>query len=248
LDWLGNRRADKRVLIGQSVRFRGTDLKIVGVFAPDDRRYASLELGHSVFMPALTMKKHFEGYDPNLQTLRLSVDPESHEVTTAEMREGLIAKHRGVEDFDYVVSDWVASVKRMLANVTLLICTVSLMTFFAGSVSIMNVMLCGLSERIRDIGIHKTLGASRLCIFVQFMAESITLSFLGGLLGGVVGILPIFFKDEIRASTQGVVQPVLYWNYVAICLIVFCLVGFVSGVYPALKAAKLAPVDALRYG
>lgn len=111
----------------------------------------------------------------------------------------------------------------------------------------MNVMLSSISERIHEIGVRKALGAKRLQIFIQFTVETVTLSGTGGVIGMVAGMAPLLFKETISRSTDGAVEPTLYLTHLFGVAGIIVVVGIFFGLYPAVKAARMNPVDALRY-
>jgi putative ABC transport system permease protein len=111
----------------------------------------------------------------------------------------------------------------------------------------MNVMLSSISERIHEIGVRKALGAKRLQIFVQFTVETVTLSCVGGIAGMALGLTPLLFREVIKKATDGAAEPTLYLSYLFGVFGIIVLVGICFGLYPALKASRMNPVDALRY-
>ncbi len=124
---------------------------------------------------------------------------------------------------------------------------ISVISLLVGGLSIMNVMLSSISERIKEIGIRKSLGATSIDIFVQFLTESLTLCVIGGAAGSLVGILPVFFKESVKASTQGAVEPTIYIAHFMYVFIIIVGLGVIFGLYPAFKASRMDPIDALRY-
>jgi len=109
-----------------------------------------------------------------------------------------------------------------------------------GGVGVMNIMLVSVTERTREIGIRKAIGARKVIILTQFLIESMVISFLGGICGVFAGILVSRFKIDG-------VKPVLASYSIPLALGVAISVGIVAGFYPAYRAASLRPIDALRY-
>jgi putative ABC transport system permease protein len=111
----------------------------------------------------------------------------------------------------------------------------------------MNVMLSSLSERLHEIGVRKAIGASTRQIFVQFLTETVVLSFSGGTIGALIGSLPAWLADSIYKATGETIRPQLEFVHIIFVFVIVVLVGIIFGLYPAIKAARLNPVEALRY-
>jgi len=130
----------------------------------------------------------------------------------------------------------------MAAALSSFLTAVALISLLVGSIGIMNIMLVSVTERTREIGVLKSLGFTGFDILFLFMIESILLGVFGGVLGGAVGIAGAYTVESLLSLP--VVFPL---SLIAAGFIVAVAVGFVSGVYPARKAAKMKPVDSLRY-
>jgi putative ABC transport system permease protein len=130
----------------------------------------------------------------------------------------------------------------MAAALSSFLTAVALISLLVGSIGIMNIMLVSVTERTREIGVLKSLGFTGFDILFLFMIESILLGVFGGVLGGAVGIAGAYTVESLLSLP--IVFPL---SLIAAGFIVAVAVGFVSGVYPARKAAKMKPVDSLRY-
>jgi putative ABC transport system permease protein len=119
---------------------------------------------------------------------------------------------------------------------------IGIITIFGSSIALMNIMLVSVTERTREIGIRKALGAKRGTIAIQFFIETLVIGQLGGLLGIIIGILAGFGI----ASAMSFIF-VIPWGAILAALITTFVVAVVSGSYPALKASRLDPIEALRY-
>ena len=122
----------------------------------------------------------------------------------------------------------------------MLLAAVAAISLLVGGIGVMNIMLVTVTERTREIGIRKAIGAQKGDILGQFLTEAVLLSIIGGVTGVVAGIVGSHFK------IVGV-QPVLAWSSVALAFGVGVGVGLFFGIYPANRAASLRPIDALRY-
>ncbi len=235
-------------LVGKRCAVGNVMITVAGIFSPVDPDNNPWHLRRSVLMPLTAMQRMISGYDPDPGSVRVQVtDAKRLKALLLGITPLLVARHRGVEDFDTRMADWLEEVSSMLGNAALLMGIVSIISLLVGGLSIMNVMLSSISERIHEIGVRKALGAKRLQIFIQFTMETITLSGTGGIIGMVLGMTPLLFREAISHSTDGAVEPTLYLTHLfGVCGIIVA-VGIVFGLYPAVKAARMNPVDALRY-
>jgi putative ABC transport system permease protein len=245
---MGIAEIDSGLLVGDLVSYKNAQFRIIGVAYPRDEDFKPWHLRHAVIIPLRTMLEHVSGFDPDPGSIRMSVaDPGKIEQQSKAIARHMTARHRGVEDFEYRTAHWLEDITRMLNNATVLMSIVSLISLLVGGMSIMNVMLSSISERIHEIGVRKALGAQNLQIFIQFLAEATTLCFIGGIIGAVLGLLPLAFGDQIQASTDGAIQPTILPLHVVFVFTIIATVGIIFGLYPAFKAVRMDPVEALRY-
>ncbi|MCW3787793.1 ABC transporter permease [Plebeiibacterium sediminum] len=146
-------------------------------------------------------------------------------------------------NFNIVKSD---NLSRMLienlSNVTIIANIIGFITLFGAAIGLMNIMLVAVTERTREIGIRKAIGANKRAIRNQFLMESITIGVLGGIGGVLLGILVGNLLSMVLNS--GFVVP---WGWIIISIVLCLLVGLLSGLMPAIKASKLEPIESLRY-
>lgn len=241
-------RATDTLLVGKRCAIGNSMVTVVGVFGPKDPDNRPWHLRRSVMLPLVTMQKMITGYDPDPGSVQIQVsDAKKLKTLLLGVSPLLKARHRGVEDFETRMADWLEEVSSMLNNAAMLMGIVSVISLLVGGLSIMNVMLSSISERIHEIGVRKALGAKRLQIFVQFTVETVTLSGTGGLIGMVLGMTPLLFKEAIYKSTDGAIEPTLFPSHLFGVFGIIVFVGIFFGLYPAVKAARMNPVDALRY-
>lgn len=239
---------DSSELIGSSLRLYHQSFRIIGVYGPEEGEIRRWHLRRNIYIPLPTMQKYVTGYDPNPGYLWMNVkDPMKMNEQLDAILSALLYRHRGVEDFEYRKPDHLNEFIDMMNNVGRIMGVIALISLLAGGLGIMNVMLSSVSERVREIGVRKALGAGNLQIFVQFIAETTTLCCLGGVLGAMSGSIILFFGDAIQKSTDGVLKPQLMPQHIILVSIVIIFMGIVFGLYPALKAVRMNPIDALRY-
>ncbi|MBI5482074.1 MAG: ABC transporter permease [Deltaproteobacteria bacterium] len=242
-------------LHGVSLRVSGVRWEVVGVL----KRKPPLNAGPGIWMwdrRILVSSTTFEGairHSRKVDVLYVRLLPSSGSIiarvkeTTALVKQSLIRRHHGVENVR--VADEKGEKQQQLiflvVNVRML-CTAAL-SLFVGGINIMNIMLVTVAERTREIGIRRALGATPGSILRQFLLESAIIAGVGGLCGVLGGMALVFLLAKLLAALLGSwtahYQP---WA-IAVGLASSTITGIVSGLYPAWRAARLAPVDALRY-
>jgi len=146
-------------------------------------------------------------------------------------------------DFGIVKSDsFINSLMENISLLTLSATAIAIITLFGASISLMNIMLVSVTERTREIGLRKAIGATRSQILMQFLTEAITICQLGGLLGIALGV-----GIGLLISSLLGVAFVTPWLWIGMGIAICFVVGLASGIYPARKAASLDPIEALRY-
>ncbi len=184
--------------------------------------------------------------DPRLSTLEIKIAsadllPESLQ----QIRNVLMQTHRGIEDFGFrTQEDWAEQINVFIRNARLSGGLIAGISLIVGGIGIMNIMLASISERVREIGIRKSIGASTSDIFIQILVESVVIAVLGGLAGlvasfGLVQMLESFSPTENAPIITPTVMLLAFSASVA--------VGVLAGLFPAVKAARLNPIQALRY-
>ncbi|MBI4978748.1 MAG: ABC transporter permease [Spirochaetes bacterium] len=197
----------------------------------------------NVLIPFSTFQSLFKK-DGKLDSIELLFKDSAHLTEYVEsVRATLKRLHGGVEDFQ--LKPWAERYQetndqiRILSGVFFAIALISLVV---GGMGVMNVILASIAERIREIGVRKSVGAGDLDIFMQFLVETVILSMLGGVLGIIVGIGLAFAIATLLGFTVAISPGVI-----VLALASSSGIGLIFGIYPALKAARLNPIQALRY-
>jgi putative ABC transport system permease protein len=148
------------------------------------------------------------------------------------------------DDFQIVnQADLLQTAKDQAATYTIFLLVIASISLFVGGIGIMNIMLVTVTERTREIGIRKAIGAKPSDILIQFMIESISICFVGGLIGVVVGVISSIIVDKTVPTLPTLLSP----SVIVIAVAFAVAVGLFFGIYPARRASKLNPIDALRY-
>jgi len=162
-----------------------------------------------------------------------------------QVRSALTVTHRGVDDFDLDTrEEWFDRMEASIRATRLsggLIATISLLV---GGIGIMNIMLASISERVREIGIRLAVGARGRDIFTQIMIESVSIAFIGAVIG-IVAALGLI--ELLKALAPNENTPVMTLGGILFSVSFAVLAGFLSGIYPAIRASRLNPISALRY-
>jgi putative ABC transport system permease protein len=245
---IGRRMHDTTDILGRYIIYNNETYEVIGIYGKGDMEYVPWYLRRSVIMPLATLQKYSTGFDPDPGGMRVEMrDPSRMQAQLAAVVRALSSRHRGAEDFQYHSAQGIEQWQRMFTNLQKLMAVISAIMLTVGGLSIMNVMLSSVSERVKEIGIRKALGARTFQIFIQFIAETVTLSVLGGLLGTLLGTAPLFFKQAITKATDGSIIPTLLTTHMLWVAGIIIAMGIAFGLYPALKAARMNPITALRY-
>ncbi|MFH1279894.1 MAG: ABC transporter permease [Candidatus Eisenbacteria bacterium] len=231
--------------IGRTLKIAGRHFRVIGVAAPRSSQFGNSR-NRFVVVPITTFQKTF-GSGESIDIKFGAAGPEAVETLREEIRQAMRVRHRlkprEEDDFAITTSDRILSLWEQISKAIFraLIGLVSI-SLVVGGVVLMNVMLVAVTERTREIGIRKALGATRGNILLQFLAESVTLSLVGGVTGVVLGFS---IAAAISAFTP-VPSAVKAWAVIAGLSVTF-VIGVLFGTYPASRAARLDPVEALRH-
>ena len=236
--------------VGQIIRVQNMPFTIIGITkAKGDSAMGSQD--DMIIIPITTLKKRLQGSRfpnaVNMISLKLFSDADNTLVIdqiTALLRDRHKLKDDAADDFQIMdMKQVMETMNTVTGYMKMLLIAIAAVSLLVGAIGIMNMMLVSVAERTREIGIRKAIGARESQIITQFLSESILISFIGSMAGLVIGV----------GLSQGVGRFVLGYNVpfsiwpVFLSVTVAVVVGLASGVVPALKAAKLNPIDSLRY-
>ncbi|MCP8967556.1 ABC transporter permease [Ectobacillus ponti] len=232
--------------IGQTLQVNDMPMKIVGVLQAQGSQGMTNQ-DDRIIIPVTTAMNRLLS-QKNIRTVYVSAkSADAMTQAQAEIEMTMRSQHhlKPNQDDDFQVNSQtqiLSTAQGITSIMTALLSGIAAISLVVGGIGIMNIMLVSVTERTREIGIRKAVGATRRAILQQFLIESITLSVLGGLIGIGLGIsLSLLLEKFASLAVSITMAPILYSFGTSI------LVGVIFGVYPAQKAAKLNPIDALRY-
>lgn len=232
--------------VGKSIKLDNRSFRVIGVAAPKGGSPLS-NPDESVYIPYTTAMKILLGQN-HVQTLMIQAeDPKLIDQTMEDINTLLIERHKIADgddpDFSLRSSkDALATLDTVTGLLTTLLAGIAGISLLVGGIGIMNIMLVTVTERTKEIGLLKAIGAKRKDILTQFLIESVVLTLVGGSIGIVLGIVLAFIITQV-VNIPFIVQI----SSIFLAVGVSSVVGVGFGLYPAQRAAKLSPIEALRY-
>lgn len=233
--------------VGKNIRIKGVDFNVIGVAEakggsgfsnPDD----------SIYIPIST-SQHFITGNTFVGSISVAANDQDSMISVQENISSLLLKRHGITDpqqADFSLmnqSDIIATASSITGTFTMLLSSIAGISLLVGGIGIMNMMLTTVTERTREIGLRKAVGIKKAYINLQFLAEAVALTFLGGLLGVLLGWIASMLVTKFVPSLTTQISP----SSILLAFGVSAAVGIIFGFYPARRAANLSPMEALRY-
>ena len=229
------------------MRVKKAPFQVMGVLKPKGSSGRGQDQDDTVIIPLTTAQNRMMGIT---HVQRITVQAENENVINdvqAEVEQVLRTRHK-IKDGDYddfTISNMAAIMDTMMEtanSITLLLGCIAAISLLVGGIGIMNIMLVSVTERTREIGIRKALGATYNNILLQFLIEAMVIGVVGGFLGVVIGVIASYGISSFAGW-----NTVISWWAIVVAVVFSVGIGLFFGIYPARKAALLDPIDALRY-
>ncbi len=242
--------------LNEKIRVNNKPFTIIGVLEDKGANMMGNDQDSVMLMPYTTVRRTLNGssFDDVNAIISSAVSPEKMGMASSEIKNLLLDRHNinpGQQaDFQVQTTTEIADMLGMITGImTLMLASIAGISLLVGGVGIMNIMLVSVTERTREIGIRMAVGARSRDILMQFLVESVLLSCIGGLIGFALGIgASVGITTLINSFSTGTEWPIIVSIPAAIVAFLFAAaVGVFFGFYPARRASKLDPIDALRY-
>lgn len=231
--------------IGSEVSFKGTQFRVIGVLK-EKGQLAEDNYDNTVFIPVIVANQMASGRGLDYNLSVAIQDASKLDMAMGEAT-GLMRSIRrdqigNSNSFELDKSDTLSELNNLMSIITWVGLGIGFVTLLGSSIALMNIMLVSVTERTREVGVRKALGATPFKIRQQFIIEAIVVCLLGGIAGVILGVI----AGNLLAGVMNMAF-VLPWLWMIVGLIVCVAVGLLSGYYPANKASKLDPIESLRF-
>ncbi len=246
-----------RFALGEKIRINGIPYEVVGVLKPRPQEGTENSINRVVYIPFATLSDFRDTH--YIDMLWLDFLGYDYQGVERSVRNTLAAQHSFRPDdkralFVFSLMEQLSQFRIITMALQVLLAFIGTLTLGIGGVGLMNIMLVSVTQRTREIGVEKAIGARRFDVLVQFLSEALAITFLGGLLGIVLAYVVSFSAGNLtfysalaQHGEMGDIRLIISPVSVLVSTAILALVGLVSGMIPAIRASRLNPIEALRY-
>ena len=232
--------------VGSEIKLNGSSFTVIGVLEDDD---SSSDSVYTAYIPYNSLVRQSSSVDTDITSFVVSAaDGVDISVTEASIKQKLLSRFGDEDDYSIMNQAEIAEAMESVTNVlAILLGGIAAISLLVGGIGIMNIMLVSVTERTREIGIRKAIGATRSVIMLQFLIESLVVTLMGCAIGivGSAGVLQV--ASVFAAGTDYNLSFTMSWSVVGVAVAFSLVIGVIFGLYPANKAARKNPIEALRY-
>lgn len=231
---------------GMKIKINGIQFTVIGV--TESKGGSGMSNADDIIYIPITVAEHYLTGSSSLSSINVEVSDSKYMDQVEEDIQTLLLSRHGIKDVDSAdfsimnQADLMDTMSSISGTLTLLLGAIAGISLLVGGIGIMNMMLTTVTERTREIGLRKSLGARSRDINIQFLLESISLTFIGGIVGIILGLIASYLVSKFGGTTT-----VVTVSSVLLSFFVSAGIGIVFGYYPAQRASKLNPIEALRY-
>lgn len=230
--------------LGKEITMKGEKFIVIGVLAHQSSsiNFSNVDFNNTAIIPYVTAKRII-GENLQIQQVNIRVKSINNlNQVQQEIEKGMLKNHNGEKDFEVLTGKNISHPSdKFIELSTFILAIVASISLVVGGIGIMNIMLVNVSERTREIGIRKALGANNRHILFQFLTESMIISLSGGFFGYLIG-----YAFSFGVSVFLPFSPVISWQIAVLVCGISVLVGVIFGLYPAFRAARKDPIISLR--
>jgi putative ABC transport system permease protein len=239
--------ANRDAIIGQDIMIRGISFEVIGVLSEKGSQGSFSNPDEQILIPLETARYRVMGTDRLRSITVQAADVNSMNLATLEIERVMRRQHkiRPGQDNDFQIrnqTDILSTLQQTTETFKYLLAGIAAVSLLVGGIGIMNIMLVSVTERTREIGVRKALGATQFNIMIQFLVEALVLCLLGGLIGVLLGSLGAVVLSKL-AHWNTLISPLA----ILLAFVFSAAVGLFFGIWPARRAASLDPIDSLRY-
>ncbi|MBI4118833.1 MAG: ABC transporter permease [Parcubacteria group bacterium] len=230
-------------VVGETIRINRINFRVIGLLEPKGG-FGFSGPDDMIIVPVTTMQKILAGVD-YLSTISVSVTDKNRMNEVRDSINAILTEKHRVDEPDFSIisqEDILGTLSQVINTFTMFLASIAGISLVVGGIGIMNMMLTTVTERTREIGLRKAIGATKKDINRQFLAEAVLLTFVGGFLGIALG-----WAISFGVTALGLVQTSVSLYSVFLAFGVSAAIGIIFGYYPARKASSMNPIDALRY-